>query len=382
MRHLDDITTTLIMLNTFKNRRSMTSIRAELLAEATRKWSTPISETRLKKERLAKLMEVGVHYVGELHYMRDAWDRNGGVSRQLGMSAGMDPLAAGWRPPYWDDPQFIAALSMPCCVYFGEFGNLQHGHNLTYRTRTFARSLHAQGIRYMGQYLREILSRDITIHLGGGHEQSLSPHKMLEQTEQYRLRRYSLVPQDWRPPDTVPTALREEETLIANEVALYETPRAWVVEWRITDGRYGYSENILPNYRPSTRVIASHVQDTEKPRREYPYKDGVVQVQRAMNPYTNDVTSFNRVMRIDGTAVFMYSHTCDMWWCRHSGNNGSYPGCSWDGANVLNSIDQPRTVWIRSTACTAARAFSDKEHAETFQAEIIAKTGMPIEDED
>lgn len=363
---INDIATALSVLNDITSSRSLKVARAMLLADIAKVCSATIEDSKLCWSDKEYFKKNGIRFVGEApRFLAGQRYPMAPIKRRFAttfcLKQGTDPVDVGWRPPYWDDPDFTALLDTPCCVYFGTWSNWEHkradGYKLTLGTRTLARWLHGHGIHYMGQYLAYV-QRNYSLEL---------PTEELERTEQHRLWAGALVPSQWQPPKSIPDEWLLEEKKIAEEVEYYEMPRAWVVEWNIIDGRYG-------GYR---RLITSYI-EAEGREVEYPYVRGAVQFKSNCN------TAYFQIRRstflpVDGEAVNLLYH-----------ERASSSRCFNDGVGWRIELNSPHTghrkytsvTWHLKTYFHAARAFSSKEVAEAFLKEIESKTDQDLEDSD
>lgn len=96
----------------------------------------------------------GVLYVGEL--LRVTWDRKSPVRSELeawlmsyGMPRPFDVIAAGWRPPYADDPAVLQAWDEPIEWLFFRNREIDYTQVGWWGSKTLA-NYHRDGIHYLG----------------------------------------------------------------------------------------------------------------------------------------------------------------------------------------------------------------------------------------
>ena len=128
----------------------------------------------------------GISYFGEVCGMR--WGYNGrtctereAIKRllvQYEISPGTDPVALGWRPPYWDDPEWVALMSKP-------IAEVVTGQGLSLL------QFQLNGTSPVGHVLRAIAKKSPTywrhFQIDVGNKSSVG------------LRAGMIVPPDWRP---------------------------------------------------------------------------------------------------------------------------------------------------------------------------------------
>ncbi len=360
MSSINDIVIALSVLNGCKTRRSLASVHDELLGRLTAVCSTLVEKSALCQKDKQFLAENGVRYVGEApSFLVKSDYAIGSLKRRFAVTFGLryytDPVAVGWKPSYWDDPQFMALLNTPCCVYFGEWGNWEHkraeAYRLNFGTRTLARWLHSEGIHYMGQYLHYV-QRD--------HWKLEKAAEELVNTVQQKLWAGAFVPPQWQPPKEIPDEWLVEEQKIAEEIKQrkerYETPRAWVVTWLVVDGVY--SRNSVP-----ARVQPAYDRDPEAPTH---FKS---------SPEGRDVLSLEA--KIAGEEIYRYYQ--DVWVTRLDGQIGGF-------SRVGSEANRPLFPGMNrigvNTRAYGERVFGTKEEAETLRARIDARAGMFMEDDD
>jgi hypothetical protein len=155
----------------------------------------------------------GVKYVGELPrsvYFGNEHSRYGQAHlnyfRKNGLPALTDPVAAGWRPPYFDDPAFHEALNKPIGeVIIGQDARqdmVEYCYQLT-----FGR-MHNAGIHYAGQLFSPTQYDQWFYQFAD----TISP-----------IRKIMCVPADWQPPKGIPEEWRPEyDKLIQKCIQIWE----------------------------------------------------------------------------------------------------------------------------------------------------------------
>lgn len=184
------------------------------------------------RELLTYFAERGVRYIGEIYKLK--WDRRGrGVldTRKqvmdylatLNLPAYVD-VDRIWRPSYWDDAGFMAALNRPIGQVVNNIGDYRWRHfrswrqnpdNVGHFCNTRRRRLHHIGIHYGGQYLvldRKPAPRSIG-SWGVGQIKDLQSSLQAD----CGLWAAALVPPDWTSPTEVPAEWTGELKLIVQE---------------------------------------------------------------------------------------------------------------------------------------------------------------------
>lgn len=134
-------------------------------------FSLPWSATAFVR-RSQYLAERGIRFVGEWYYVKTrknspADDIGEFLQSALDLPVECDPLALGWRPPYWDDASFKELLDQPL--------NTVH-NNKGYEVWWY----YSRGFRYVGEFLarRREANEDGKLQLSPGalqqHQESLA----------------------------------------------------------------------------------------------------------------------------------------------------------------------------------------------------------------
>lgn len=227
-----DVTALLVALEEFTTGKKVT-----LFA----RYSLPIQAVGLHEEDMEFLQNSGVRFVGEASYMIgfDSSYKKQRLQQALGLPKDADPIAEGWHPPYWDDERFTALLNTPCVDYFGERVPKNRSPDDRWiegsfvKSRTAARRSHYEGVHYMAQYLRDYRAR----HRWSGkdkwraHDMSRLQRCLRNDAGGDILWPMAFIPKDWKPSRLIPDAWRREEEKIAEEIAHFEVPKAWIVKW-------------------------------------------------------------------------------------------------------------------------------------------------------
>ncbi|MBI1908119.1 hypothetical protein HYS28_01735 [Candidatus Uhrbacteria bacterium] len=210
--------------------------------------STRIEDTALADEDMKYIVARGVRYVGEICYLNfgvQARPRQieARIKAALGLPMRFDPLRHDWKPPYWSDESFWSALGMPCVTYFGDYSPAYYDLGLGRReksyskTCTLARKLGLFGAIYnMASFLRCTQERG-----KGKIGSALDLETVLGRPRPGLLWAMAIIPPTWLARPTKPERWIEEEREIEQEIAKYETPRAWVVSWVVDDVTAGFA---------------------------------------------------------------------------------------------------------------------------------------------
>ncbi len=199
--------------------------------------SMRVEECAFDPKQLKFLASCGVRYAGEVCYIvcDVRWHKTGAmldsIMRSLGLPEGYDPILKGWEAPYWSDPALQAAFITPCIMYFGNYGttdiNSTHCRGESFaRQKTWARQCHSRGVHNMATYFIDRYER----RGRAPTEMKWFERELRAPEVQHILWAGALLPPVWSPPIDVPECWTAEEAVIAEEVAMYETPKAWVVE--------------------------------------------------------------------------------------------------------------------------------------------------------
>lgn len=275
-------------------------------------------------------------------------------------------------PPYWSSPEFLTVLQMSSLAYFGEWGNWGEGREereenwaKNYSNRTFARMLHNNGMHHAVQYLRtKQRQRD-------GHWKDIEAiEKRLRVSPHAGLWAGALIPPSWHPTVDVPEDWIIEKKKISEEIALYETPRAWVVEWNVSDGHHN-TQNL--------RLMPSNVEDPSRKAITYPFEAIGIRFQH-IDQWGEKMSRDSARVLVNGDTLYVHEGDIVRWTYRNKPKSslgfGSSPYC----ASIDDSIHN--VLYEITSRFWAVRAFSSKEAAEEFEQEVKARQGQPIEDEE
>ncbi len=102
--------------------------------------SLPVKDQPIARRTQTYLTEHGVWYVGELYKLCDrkthkklkAIEDVKKLLRHLGLPESLDPIHAGWQPPYWNDPQVLAVLNVAIADKDERDGSFWHRFNVHY----------------------------------------------------------------------------------------------------------------------------------------------------------------------------------------------------------------------------------------------------------
>lgn len=219
------------------------------------------------------LAKRGVRYVGEIYKLY--WDKRGKgtldtrkqvmdfltIELLLPESVNVDHE---WRPPYWDNPHFLAALNRPVGEvvnnndyhrYSGGWGSDPEGHAAFLSTRM--RYLHYKGVHCGGQYLHYPKSKDKYWGVG----QLKDVQHTLESN--CGLWAAALIPPDWKPSAGVPEEWTVQLGVIAGERELVRKNLAELHERHKSDGVFSERCRQCRNDRRSQQQQAAEVEVTE-----------------------------------------------------------------------------------------------------------------------
>lgn len=157
--------------------------------------SLPCESTALPEHAKLHLRQRKVAYIGEIYSLeldlrpwavapRAVHDF---LTRDLGLPAELDPVAIGWRPPYWDDPGFRALLDLPIEQVWRR-DRLDYRPSYGHRADVVLQELKRRGVEFVGQLFRRRFWRSgyrLDYLIG-----SLDPH----------CRAAMVTPPDWHPP--------------------------------------------------------------------------------------------------------------------------------------------------------------------------------------
>lgn len=173
-------------------------------------YSQPVADMDIHDKEVAKLLkDCGVRLKGEVCYIR--FDRRKERVRALearvlaavGLEMDDDPVAKGWRPPYWYDPEFLAALDMPCIDYLGRV------ELVGWHSRSMAYMMHDphwsdEPRHYMGSCMRFLRNEC------SASGKLSAVRLMLQRCNSRVLWPTALVPPDWQAPEGAPESWTRE----------------------------------------------------------------------------------------------------------------------------------------------------------------------------
>jgi hypothetical protein len=153
------------------------------------------------------LIRHGIHYLGEVYAVHPGPKQAKKSIAELeeyllsvGLPLNLDPISAGWIPPYWNDPTVREALDRPVFT--------QSGRNF----ERLAHDCHESGSHYLGQ----VIADWPVAYLRRRGFRSLARREEFLEGDAARagLHGAMFVPTDWTPPKGVPAGWRDDRKVI------------------------------------------------------------------------------------------------------------------------------------------------------------------------
>ncbi|MDG1950653.1 MAG: hypothetical protein P8J32_07615, partial [bacterium] len=235
-------------LQAFKENRLVHVISTQTaLPELTvrlRLYSELVADLRFLTPKQHKyLAQRGIRHLGELFYVHfDARSRIaienkaevfGALNAYLGLTQDLDPLADGWKPPYWADASFVELLYMTPLAFFGDSQptDPRRSRDLYHNP---ARRSHRASLHSVGAWLKDHRAntgRNAAKGTDGWGVGKLKDTQSLFRKHGNRLWASVLIPTTWIAPTGVPeTWTRLLEDVIQPAVAELERRKALRVE--------------------------------------------------------------------------------------------------------------------------------------------------------